>query len=404
MAPRSPRVTKVTGCYAIHPFRTLGRAYTRDQGDAMTLSRRGFVQLAGAGVLMQSKLLGANAAGVRAPDVRVPETAAAGASKVALVHGDDRRKNIHDALVTIDGQIRAGLRHRKYVVIKPNFVSTTNQLAATNVDAIRGILDYLEPRFRGPVVIAESSAGDTMDGFDHFHYGQLAAEYRAQKIDLIDLNREGKYEIIPVLDADLHVATVRLAARVLDPEAFVICSAMLKTHNTVVATLSVKNMVLGSPLHSAPGELPWNDKRKYHVGVRQTHYNMLATAVKLQPNWGLAVIDGFEGMEGNGPGNGTPVLSHVAIASTDFIAADRVGLEVMGIDPDWVGYLKYAGQAGLGQYDLAKIEVAGAPIASVQRKYALHPDIQHELEWMGPLVDGSPKIGSLREQLDFVYG
>ena len=163
-------------------------------------------------------------------------------------------------------------------------------------------------------------------------------------------------------------------------------------------------MVLGSPLHSALGDLPWNDKRKYHVGLRQTHYNMLVTAQKLQPNWGLAVIDGFEGMEGDGPSAGTPVPSHVAIASTDFVAADRVGLAVMGINPDWVGYLNYCGQAGLGQFDLAKIDVTGASIASVQKKYALHPGIQRELQWMGPLSEGSPKVGDLRDQLDFIYG
>jgi uncharacterized protein (DUF362 family) len=360
------------------------------------------VQLAGAGVLLSPELLKAQQASGAAPQVH--GFAPSEGSKVALIHGDDRRKNVHDALVAIDDQVRAGLRHRKSVVIKPNNVSTTNQLAATHVDALLGILDYLEPRFRGPVVIAESSAGDTLEGFEHFRYNQLATERRSQKVSLVDLNREGKFETVSVLDADLHITPVRLAARVLDPEAFVICSAMLKTHNTVVATLSVKNMVLGSPLHSAPGDLPWNDKRKFHVGIRQTHYNMLVTAQKLRPNWGVAVIDGFEGMEGDGPSAGTPVTSHVAIASADFIAADRVGLEVMGINPDWVGYLNYCGQAGLGQFDLAKIAVVGPPIASVQRKYQLHPDVQHELEWMGPLKNGSPTIGSLAERLDFVYG
>lgn len=366
----------------------------------MSLSRRGFVQLAGAGILLPPQFLQAAAETLPLPNA----SPTPGRSKVALIHGDDRRKNIRQALEAIDDQIRPALRHKKSVLIKPNNVSTSNQLAATNVDAMHGILDYLEPRFRGPVVIAESSAGDTLEGFEHFHYSRLADEHRSQHVTLVDLNREGRYEPVIVLDADLHVTPVRLAARVLDPATFVIGSAMLKTHNTVVATLSVKNMVLGSPLHSAPGDLPWNDKRKYHVGLRQTHVNMLVTAQRLQPNWGLAVIDGFEGMEGDGPGNGTPVPSRIAIASTDFIAADRVGLEVMGINPDWVGYLNYASQAGLGQYDLAKIEVAGVSIASVQRKYQLHPDIQRELEWMGPLVNGSPKVGSLEERLAQVYG
>jgi uncharacterized protein (DUF362 family) len=370
----------------------------------MGLTRRDFVQIAGAGFFLQSRLLKAeDVLRTGRPGVEGRVKAPVGLSRVALIHGDDRRKNVRAALETIDTEIRAGLRGKKSVVIKPNNVSTTNQLAATHLDTLEGILDYLEPRFHGPVAIAESSAGDTLEGFEHFRYNQLATERRAQKLSLVDLNREGRFETVSVLDGDLHITPVRLAARVLDPEAFVISSAMLKTHNTVVATMSVKNMVLGSPLHSVPGEIFWSDKRKYHVGVRQTHYNMLVTAEKLQPNWGLALIDGFEGMEGNGPGNGTAVASHVAIASTDFIAADRVGLEVMGINPEWVGYLSYCGQAGVGQYDLTKIDVVGAAIASVAKKYQLHPDIQRELEWMGPLKTGSPTMGSLLGA-DTIYG
>jgi uncharacterized protein (DUF362 family) len=160
----------------------------------------------------------------------------------------------------------------------------------------------------------------------------------------------------------------------------------------VVVTLAVKNMVLGAPLHSVPGETPkWNDKHKLHAGYRQMHCNMLLTAQKLQPNWGVAVIDGFEGMEGDGPMNGGAVPSRLAVASTDFIAADRVALETMGVKAEWIGYLQYCGQAGLGQYDLAKIDVQGAAIADVRRSYRLPPAIQRELQWMGPLTTLPPK-------------
>ncbi len=369
----------------------------------MSLTRRHFVQLAGAGFLLQSELprfLRAQ----QAPLISAPPAGPApGSSKVALIHGDDRRKNVHEALLAIDGQLKEGLRHKKYVVIKPNNVSTVNQLAATHVDALNGILDYLEPHFRGPVVIAESSAGDTLEGYENFKYDQLAAERRSQKVSLVDLNREAKYETFYLMDYDLHITPVRLAARLFDPDAFVISSAMLKTHNSVVATLSIKNMVLGAPLHNAPGESRWSDKRKMHAGVRQMNVNMLRTAQRLQPNWGAALIDGFEGMEGNGPGNGDPVPSRLAIASTDPVAADRVALETMGINPQWVGYLTYCGQVGLGQYDLSKIDVTGATIASVQKTYKLHQDIQRELQWMGPMNELPPSVGSLREPRDFVY-
>ncbi len=316
-------------------------------------------------------------------------------SKVALIHGEDRRKNVYEALMTIDDQVQAGLRRKKYVVIKPNFVSTSRQLAATHVDAISGVLDYLAPRYRGPIVIAESSARDTLDGFDNFKYTGLVTERKSQQVSLVDLNREGKYVTLPMLDYDLHSTTVRLAARLADPDAYVISCAMLKTHNSVVATLSVKNMTMGAPLHSVDTATAWNDKHRYHVGARQHNFNLLLTAQKLQPYWGTAVIDGFEGMEGNGPTQGTPVDSRIAIASTDYIAADRVGIEAMGINPEWVGYLLFSGQAGIGQYDLSKIDVVGPTIASVQKKYKLHDAIDRELMWMGPMEELPPKTSKL---------
>ena len=255
-------------------------------------------------------------------------------STVSLIRGDDRRKNVYEALKAIDDQLAPALKQKKYILIKPNNVSPVNQLASTHADAIRGILDYTSTRFRGPVIIAESAAGDTMQGFENFRYNKLVGEYSSRKISLLDLNQEGKYEMLPVLDENLHLSPVRLAARLLDPDAFVISAGVIKTHNVVVATLGIKNMCLGAPLHQAPGEKQrWNDKRKYHGGVRQTHYDILLTFQKLKPNMGLSVLDGYEGMEGNGPSAGTPVASRIAIASTDFVAADRVGLEAMSVNP-----------------------------------------------------------------------
>ena len=110
----------------------------------------------------------------------------------------------------------------------------------------------------------------------------------------------------------------------------------------------------------------------------------------------MAVIDGYEGMEGNGPMSGTPVASRLAIASTDFVAADRVGVECMGIDPEWLGYLKYCGEVGIGQWDLAKIDVKGAQIAALQKKYRLHADVDRMLKWMGPMEEMPPNLGWVR--------
>ncbi len=361
------------------------------------LSRRNFFRsAAAAGVslspIAQSVLLGQEAA---AP-ARLPEPVFKYDKRatVSLVRGESRRKNAVNALAAIDEQIRPLLKQKKYAVIKVNNVSTVNQLAATHADCIHGILDYLGPRFKGPVIIAESSAGDTMEGFHNFAYDKVANERKSQRVSLLDLNAEAKYQVIPLLSPDLHVQPVRLAARLLDPEALIINAGPLKTHNVVVATLSVKNMVLGAPLHQAPKETPrWNDKRKYHGGVRQTHYNMMLTAQRMAPFWGVTLLDGYEGMEGNGPSSGTPVPSRVAIASTDYIAADRIGVDCMGINPYWIAYLQYCWQVGLGQYDASLIDVRGETVAAVKKEYRMHRDVERELQWIGPLNEIPPKLG-----------
>jgi uncharacterized protein (DUF362 family) len=350
-------------------------------------SRRNFLHWAGAGALA-----GAASSCLQAQQQYPPAVAADSIypfgkrSTVSLVRGDERRKNVFQALTAIDHQVKPLLSRKKYVVIKVNLVNPAVPLASTNADALRGILDYLGPRFKGPVIIAESSARDTMQGFEANHHNALVQEFKSQKISLIDLNREGKFVPFSIVDANVRPIPIRLAARLLDPDAFVFSSAMLKTHNAVVATMSVKNMVIGSPLHSAPQETPeWHDKRKYHAGPHQMNYNMAITAAKLKPNWGCAVIDGFEGMEGNGPSDGTPVPSRVALASTDFFAADRVGLETMGIPGHAVGYLQYAGQLGLGQYDLGQIDILGEKPEAVKRVYRLHDNVNDQLKWLGTL-------------------
>jgi len=89
-------------------------------------------------------------------------------------------------------------------------------------------------------------------------------------------------------------------------------------------------------------------------------------------------------MEGNGPNNGTPVDHRVCIASTDWLAADRVGVELMGVDFAKVGYLNYCAQNRTGIADLSKIEVIGERISNHIRPYKLNDNIEKQLIWMKP--------------------
>jgi Domain of unknown function (DUF362) len=132
---------------------------------------------------------------------------------------------------------------------------------------------------------------------------------------------------------------------------------------------------------SKPGAI--SDKRIVHgSGFRGLNYNLFDLSRRLHPH--LAVIDGYDGMEGNGPTRGTLVEHRVCVASPDWLAADRVALELMGIDFAKVGYLNYCAQAGLGEGELQKIEVVGEPIAKHIRRYKLADKIAQQLVWMAP--------------------
>jgi uncharacterized protein (DUF362 family) len=101
-------------------------------------------------------------------------------------------------------------------------------------------------------------------------------------------------------------------------------------------------------------------------------------------------LDGYEGMEGNGPTSGDAVPHRIAIASRDYVAADRVAVEAMGINPDLVGHLQYCAAVGLGNYDAAKIDVRGETIAAVKRTYKMHPSYEQQITWKDALTPAAP--------------
>ncbi|HEX2972183.1 MAG TPA: DUF362 domain-containing protein [Tepidisphaeraceae bacterium] len=313
------------------------------------------------------------------------EAPAKAAARVTLTTGDSRVDNTFRALQPFAKQVAEAIGNRR-VVIKPNNVSNERQLAATHVEQLEGILEFLKSIKKiENVVIAESAAnGPTMTGFDNFGYTRLAGKYN---VKLLDLDQQ-EIKTVHVFDEkDFRPHAVRMSALLLDDQNFVISAAKLKTHDRVLATLSLKNIVFGAPIKDPNAS--WNstkigsrsDKPIAHgSGIYGINYNLYALAPRLRPH--LAVIDGFEGMEGNGPVGGTAVQHRVCVASTDWLAADRVGVELMGIDFAKVGYLNYCAQTGLGEADLKKIEIIGESIAKHIKKYKLADNIDKQLQWM----------------------
>jgi uncharacterized protein (DUF362 family) len=301
-----------------------------------------------------------------------------GRRKVSFVTGTDRREMMNKVLSPLKDAIAEGIKG-KQIVIKPNFVSTNNPLCATHVDAVRGVLDFLKPMHSGKIIIGESPAGGSaMPGFENYGYMSLQDEYG---VTLEDFNSQSSTKPAWILDRNLYPTEIQLISQFLDPKNYVISITRLKTHNAVVATMGLKNIVMGAPINSTASA----SKRLMHgASSRWLHYNMFLVAQKIRPH--LTVIESVEGMEGNGPMNGTRVEHGVALAGTDVLAVDSIGAQLMDIPLEDIGYLQFCANAGLGIIDREKIDIIGdKKPQDYVKKYQLARDIERQLQWKGPL-------------------
>ena len=310
------------------------------------------------------------------------------AARVALTTGDNRADMVFRALQPFSKEIASAIGIKR-VVLKPNNVSIDLPLCATHVDTLEGILEFLKSIGKlDNVIIAESAAnGPTLDGFSNYGYFRLLSKY---PVKLVDLDQE-PFDLLYVFDEkDFRPHAIRASRVLLDSNSYIVSVARMKTHDRVLATLSLKNIVVGAPIKdkgftwsrsSKPGAV--NDKPLIHgSGFRGINYNLYALSCQLHPH--LAVIDGFEGMEGNGPNSGTPVDHRICVVSNDWLAADRVAIELMGIDFAKVGYLNFCAQTGAGTADLNKIEIIGEKLRDHIKPYKLSDNINSQLIWMNP--------------------
>ncbi len=305
-------------------------------------------------------------------------------SPVSFTTGTERRQMLYEVMKPFENEIKAGLK-KKQLIIKPNMVVTNIPLCATHVDALRALLEFVKPFYKGQIIIAESSSSvNSSDGFKNYGYLDLMKEF---DVKFFDINTQSTGTPVCILDRDLHLDKIQASDILTSPDNYVISLSRLKTHNSVVMTGAVKNLAMGAPLNpgAVNGAKPISYKRNMHSGgSRFLHYNMFLMAPYILPDF--AIIDGLEGMEGNGPISGTPVDHRIAMASSDPVAMDSMAARLMGIPLEDVGYLNYCAAGGLGNVDRDKIDIIGGkdPDKSVIT-YKLSNNIKSQLEWKDPL-------------------
>ena len=206
-------------------------------------------------------------------------------------------------------------------------------------------------------------------------------------IRLVDINEETDWEETTIYMAGGVETIVRMPKIVLDCPC-TISVAIAKTHDVCVVTLAQKNMIMGTlhkddriKMHGYPS----HDERILPSEAQVLNVNLIRLAQYLKPD--IGIIDGTEGLQGNGPG-GTDVVELAAAASSaDVFAVDSVMAKAMGFEPMELGLLHYADTLGYGVADLARIEVLGTPISQIAQSFKPHETTDKQLQWREASVE-----------------
>jgi len=286
---------------------------------------------------------------------------------VALVKSKSHYDGVYEALNLIENKIREDIKGKRKILVKPNFVSTSRQLSATHVDAVRAVLDVISRYHSGSIIIGEGPSSSSLrNGLINFGYLRLQKEY---DVEFVDLN-EDDYIELEGFDSRMNPLKLRMSKTLIESD-YRISVALPKTHDTVVATLSIKNIVVGGLINGEKGRI--------HQGYKAINLNIAKLATHVMPN--LGVIDGFRGMEGRGPVSGDPINLRAAAASLYPVSLDAVMCKIMGFNPLDIGYLYYLDKWGIGVADLKKIKIIGETIENLARNFKPHPRYQEMLSW-----------------------
>jgi uncharacterized protein (DUF362 family) len=288
---------------------------------------------------------------------------------VAIVKNFNSLEGTGEVLSLIDDEIKTVVGSRRKFLIKPNFVSAYNYLAVTPVETVEAVLQYLYKRFDiSEILIAETPTIGSMEtAIRNFGYDKLKNRYAVEFVDLEDYD----YERISLVDEHGHDYDVYVSKLLFDKSFVRISVCRAKTHDYVVVTLSIKNVVVGSIRKGMRYEI--------HRGYLSINYAIAKLATYLMPD--LGVVDGVEGMEGNGPVSGIPKRWGAIFASTNPVNLDVVVTYAMGFDPKDVGYLYILSMWNYGEIDVNKIKVIGESIENVRTKFKPHSTYREQLSW-----------------------
>jgi uncharacterized protein (DUF362 family) len=228
------------------------------------------------------------------------------------------RSRLEEALEALDEKPSG-----RHAVIKPNLVNQSGQATGITTDpsVVEAIHDALRDRGFTDITIADGpSINRPVD--EVFANSGMTELARRLGVELVDLNQAPRRLVA------WPYGEIGLPALILDADYYVSVPKM-KTHVRSGVSLSLKNQ---------QGICDYQEKRNNHKRGVDEPLGELGKIIR--PH--LIVLDGVEGMEGNGPTHGKRNRPGVFAAGTDPVEFDTVVAQVMGFRPEEVPMISYA--------------------------------------------------------------
>lgn len=253
--------------------------------------------------------------------------------KVSIVKGKSRKENIVRAIKLIEDEIEKSIKSKKLkkLFIKINAVDSNFPLACTHIEALDAVLSVFYNKFN-EIVVGDNSFVFTKNKGGP--YRNILNKF--PEIKLSDLTEFETKEIeFKKLDGTKHIGKYSL----LPKEAFTISLALPKTHDTFVYTGCLKNMH-GCVIKNREGlhALKLHERmilNRYVKSNKLKWDNLVNMIEKIRSD--LCILDGYEGMEKEGPIFGSKIELGIAMCSLDGVALDKLASRICGLE--FVPYL-----------------------------------------------------------------
>jgi uncharacterized protein (DUF362 family) len=288
---------------------------------------------------------------------------------VSIVRIEEGRveKAVREA-VDLVGGIEAIVKPGEKVLLKVNWCVVPEDPkvgVVTNPVVARAVADLIKAAGAEPIIGDSAARGvDTDLVIQATGYDKLADEGYA----VLNLDKEKVVKVeFPEGEILQTIKTFELATRV----DKIVDIPLFKTHDSAEATLGLKNM---------KGLLHDDQKSKLH---REGLYAGIADVnLRFAPD--LIIYDGTWAMEGLGPMYGIPFELNLILAARNAVAGDAVAGSIMGFEPGELLVTKVAYERGLGEMNLDRIPIVGAPLESVKRRFkrveeddrVIYPNVQ----------------------------